>query len=164
MFTSFSAGTIVIYAAVILLLIGRQFMPQQVKAGRFWIAPVLMIGYGLYLFVQSPPSGALDTALIVVNVIIAGGLGFARGWTVRVWRDAQGFLMRQGTLLTVALWVLSFGVKIGLDLALHVNISTASMLLFAGISFGSQALALAVRVPGLLSSRSPMDGIGATRF
>jgi hypothetical protein len=155
---------IVVYAAVILLLIGRQFVPQQVKEGRFWIAPVIMIGYGLYLFVQSPPASAVDVALIAGNVAVAAVLGFARGWTVRVWRDAQGFLMRQGTILTVALWVLSFAVKIGLDLALHVNISTASILLFAGVSFGAQALALVLRVPGLLGGRDPMDSSRAYRY
>jgi hypothetical protein len=164
MFTSSSAGMIVVYAAVILILIGRQFLPQQVRAGKFWIAPVVMIGYGLYLFLQSPPSSALDLALIAGNVAIAAVLGFARGWTVRVWQNAQGIVMRQGTVLTVALWIVSFALKFGLDLALHVNITTASILLFAGVSFGSQALALALRVPGLIGGRDAMNGIGATRY
>lgn len=165
MFTSSSPGMIAVYAAVIILLIGRQFVPRQVREGRFWIAPVIMIGYGLYLFVQSPPSNPMEVALIVANVVIGAVLGFGRGWTVRVWRNAQGILMRQGTIVTVALWVLSFAVKIGLDLAFHVNISTASILLFAGVSFGSQALALAFRVPGLLGGRSEQaDTFGAYRY
>lgn len=164
MFTSSSPGMIVVYAAVILLLIGRQFVPQQLMAGRFWIAPVIMIGYGLYLLVQSPPSNPVDVALIVANVVVGAVLGFGRGWTVRVWRNAQGILMRQGTIATVALWVLSFAVKIGLDLAFHVNISAASVLLFAGVTFGSQALALAFRVPGLLGGRSDWpDAVGGYR-
>ena len=45
-----------------------------------------------------------DLALLVVSAALSPGLGVWRGQTIKVWRDADGTLWRQGSVLTLVLW------------------------------------------------------------
>jgi small-conductance mechanosensitive channel len=135
-------------AVVVVVVIGRQFLPQRVNGGRFWVFPVILTVYGLYEIGKQPPAGAVDVALLALNVVVGIALGFARGYSMRYWRDATGQLMRQGTILTFALWVLSFGIRFGLEFVVYHGFTgraQSELPLFIGATLGAQALAMWMR-------------------
>jgi hypothetical protein len=45
-----------------------------------------------------------DLALLAVSAALSLGLGVWRGQTIKVWRDADGTLWRQGSVLTLVPW------------------------------------------------------------
>jgi hypothetical protein len=139
---------IVVVAGLIIFLIGRQFVPQRVNGGRTWLFPIIITIYGLYLIAQHPPTALIDLGLLGLNVVVGLVLGFARGYSMRYWRDAAGQMMRQGTILTLLLWVVSFGARFGLEFAIHGGFTAQAQTelpLFVGVTLGAQSLAMWMR-------------------
>lgn len=139
----------VVIAALVIFMIGRQFVPQRANGGRTWLFPAAFTVLGLYLISQHPPTGALDIALLSVNLLVGIVLGFGRGFSMRYWRDAAGLWMRQGTILTFLLWVLLFGLRFGLEFLLHGSFTAqagAELPLFIGATFSAQAIAAWLRI------------------
>lgn len=58
----------------------------------------------------SPASGVVDLLVLIVSAL----LGSARGFTVKVWKDGSRTL-RQGTWLTILLWLVSIAVRLFVD-------------------------------------------------
>jgi hypothetical protein len=153
----------VVIAALVILMIGRQFVPQRVNGNRAWIFPAALTVFGLYLIGQHPPTGALDIVLLGVNLTVGIVLGFGRGYSMRYWRDAAGSWMRQGTILTFGLWVLMFGLRFGLDFVVHGSFTPqaqAELPLFIGATFGAQAIATWLRMQHVGSRDAFLETVG----
>jgi hypothetical protein len=80
----------------------------------------------------------------VLGTLVVGaiGLGYLRGLTVRVW-SARNWVLRQGTTLTMALWLLSLAVHFAGDIfGSHAHDGTglegSSFLLYLGLTLGVQ--------------------------
>lgn len=80
-------------------------------------------------------------------------LGAVRALTVRVWRQ-DGQLLRKGTWITAALWVISFAAHLGYDylVAGHVaagkngsNVGDATILLYLVVTLAVQRYVLMTR-------------------
>ena len=94
-------------------------------------------------------------ALLVFD---AAGLGAVRALTVRLWRSG-GVVLRQGTWVTMVLWVVGAGVH-ALVGAL-ANISDSTLLIYLGVTLAAQQLVLQARVQG---SQLPERGPAGTQW
>ncbi|MGC5167740.1 hypothetical protein [Luteimicrobium sp. DT211] len=115
--------------------------------------PLVLTAVGLYeatSFVRdaAPASGvpAGVVALLALGVVVGGALAAVRGYQVRVWRDADGTFVRQGTPLTVLLWLVAIAAHLGIDVAIDrvahdlSGLGSASLLLYLGVVLGIQGL------------------------
>jgi hypothetical protein len=92
----------------------------------------------------SRPTAAKLGILIALLVVDAVALGVVRAWTVKLWRDPQGVLLRQGTWVTVLLWLVGLGVHEAVDVLAHIPES--STLLYVGVTFLAQMAVLQLRI------------------
>jgi hypothetical protein len=154
---------LLIYLPLIAFAIYRQFATAPVRAG--WIALVPLVLIALGLTGLSPLALATPTAdlFFALSVAIAVALGLARGLAVEVWTDADGRAWRRGTRLLVALWALSFAVRLALGyvgsrLGVAAAVGLSEVPIFAGLTLGAQNLLVAWRAwGGRAGSRAVAD-------
>jgi hypothetical protein len=93
------------------------------------------------------------------SLVLAAVTGGLRAPSERLWRQ-DGQVWRQGTPLTVALWLVSLGVHLGYDavVARGPDFGNATMMLYLSVSFAAQRAALAVRARRL-RRREPQPGL-----
>jgi hypothetical protein len=118
---------LLIGAAVILFFIVRQFRSRRVLSLANLVAPAALLYFG---FQGVHSLDATGWALLGLSTSLAVALGAARGVTFRVWTDARGEPMMQGTGLTVALWVATIAVKVALtfiEMELGLGAATSSL-------------------------------------
>jgi len=139
-----------LWAALAVLVIVRQFTPRAIRPAVMFGLP-LVAGYlGVQQLLGAPPAGPVAVALLVVNLGLGAAMGLVRGVTVRVWQDpAQGWMM-QGTLLTLAAWLVSIGLRLGLGFADHAAFSSSGIGLLLAVTFGAQSLVVWARTAGVL--------------
>jgi hypothetical protein len=91
----------------------------------------------------------------------AAGLGALRALTVRLW-TANNWVVRQGTALTSALWVLALALHLAVDAAApHVgssSIEASSFLLYIAVALGVQSALVHRRALPLWTSLGPEAG------
>ncbi len=98
----------------------------------------------------------LALVLLVAGVAVAAAVGFARATTMAVRRDGAAIVTR-GTRRTVALWLVTIAVRVGMALlsyALGVPEGAAEGLFFAAATIATQNLVLARRA-GLIGATRP---------
>ncbi|WP_035797628.1 CcdC protein domain-containing protein [Kitasatospora mediocidica] len=129
---------IVVIVAVVALVVGRQLRAQKFDTERrFWVLPVVLGVLALRDPHLIDPHHKVDAvALLVASVVLVLAMGVVWGWTVRLWREADGSLWVKGSAATLAAWVgmiaLRFGLY-GIGSALHVHQSTNALLLTFGV-------------------------------
>ncbi|MDH6136057.1 hypothetical protein P3T37_005476 [Kitasatospora sp. MAA4] len=129
---------IVVIVAVVALVVRRQFRAQKFDTERrFWVLPVVLGGLALRdPHLIDPNHKAAAIALLFASVVLVMAMGTVWGWTVRLWREADGSLWVKGTAATLAAWagmiVLRFGLY-GIGSAMHVHQSTNALLLTVGV-------------------------------
>ncbi len=151
-----SSANIVIGLVVLAWLLWRQTQRRPVREDRkptvLLILLVLgVVALGAY-FKQEPATG-LAIALLVGSLVLAAGFGVVRGYTVRLW-DQDGQLFRQGTWLTILLWLVAIGSHVGLDALIDggaKGLGSASILLYLAVSLGAQRLVVQSRATRLRS-------------
>jgi hypothetical protein len=92
--------------ALVCWAIYKQTRVAEVNSGpgRFTMAGIYVV-LGLVLGGFELPKGAPGIALIAVGLLLSLIVGILRGRLTRVWPDAHGRILRQGTRLTVTLFV-----------------------------------------------------------
>jgi hypothetical protein len=100
----------------------------------------------------------------VLGTLLVGaiGLGIARGLTVKIW-TAGNWVLRQGTPLTMALWLVSLAVHFGGDFFgsnAHdgTGLESASFLLYLGLTLGVQTAVVHRRAEALWAQLGPDAG------
>lgn len=151
-----TAVDIVISLAVLALILYRQL--QVRRASPTLLLPAALIVIGLAeLATLSKGSSKLTSGeigiLIALLVLDAAGLGVLRAWTVRLWRDGEGVL-RQGTWITVGLWLVGIVIHEVVDLVAHIP--SSSLLLYLGVTLLAQQLVLQARVNRM--AQQPVSG------
>lgn len=138
--------------AVLLYILIRQVIPRRVSMD----APVILLGIlgllgvaGIAFGVKSLPHGlSLDTALVLVAMFpVACAAGWSRAYTIRLYNGESDQLMRQGTVLTILLWLVSFGVHYAMavwtdHLAGGGLLGRASIYIYLAISLTTQGILL----------------------
>ena len=145
-----SSVNILVGLVVLAWLLWRQTQKRPVREDRKPTVLLILLVLGvlqLSTYFKSASSSGLVVGLLVGSLVLAAGFGVVRGYTVRLWRQ-DGQLFRQGTWLTIVLWVVAIGVHIGLDLLIDGNakgLSGASILLYLAVSLGAQRLVVQSR-------------------
>jgi hypothetical protein len=159
-----SSGITIIQAliavAVLVLVIGRRFMPHPISGDRRrWRLPIVLAVVGIANLVQlrhqTPPVTVTgtDLAFLIAGGLISAVLGALRGFTVRIYSQG-GRLMQRYSVTTAALWIGTIVVRLGMDLAapslgVAKAVASASLLLMFGISLLGESLAVTARTGGL---------------
>ncbi len=141
---------ILIGLVVLTWLIWRQLQARRADRPPVVLLVISALGaasLGFAIATTTPTSAAI--LLLATSFVAAGGFGVARGYTMRIWRT-DGTLWRQGNWLTAALWLISFGIHLGLDFAVDAVNSTrglgsASILLYLAVSLAAQRLTVRSR-------------------
>ncbi len=149
--------TVVPWIAVALLVIYRQFTAQPLRGRPLVVLPVLLAAMGTSNLAQQPATAPAAIAVLVVNVAIAAALGLWRGTRIRMWRDATDTILRQATLLTLALWLVALALRALTAIIGHASGSASSvgigeLPLFLGITFAAQNLVVWARAQSLLQA------------
>ncbi|MFF4363049.1 DUF1453 domain-containing protein [Streptomyces sp. NPDC001604] len=103
-------------AAVVVLVVVRQFRAQQIGAGRrWWLLPVILA------FVALREPGILDAHHRTESVVLLGaellvGLGTGAGWawTTRIWAEPDGTVWSKSTKASVMVWIAGIALRVGL--------------------------------------------------
>jgi hypothetical protein len=144
--------SIVIGAAVLLLLLTRQVQKRTVKEDSrptlFLILTVIGV-IDLVQFLGAHPANGTAIGMIVASLVLAAGFGALRAYTVRLWRE-DGVLYRQGTVVTLLLWLVAIGVHFGADVLIDgtgsaKGLSSAALLLYIAVSLGVQRFVVGSR-------------------
>jgi uncharacterized BrkB/YihY/UPF0761 family membrane protein len=146
--------TSIISALVLLYVLYNQRRVRQLRQGLRLILPIVLIIAGLSSTVGDLSTHPLTTTgliLIVVSLLfLAGGMGAARAYSVKIWSNDQG-VFRQGTWWTIGLWLVSIGLHVAVELFGHTGQS--SLLLYFGITLGTQRLIIHARARPYFAGR-----------
>lgn len=157
-----SASTVtnlLIGLAVLAFILVRQMQVRPVRANMRLPLVLAIIGViELTQFFQHGQHHATPAVLaaLIGSLVLAGLLGGLRALTVRVWFNG-GQALRQGTWLTVLLWLVSLGVHLGYDYLIigkgsNSGLGTASLTLYFAITYTIQRLVLTARAQQIQSA------------
>jgi hypothetical protein len=144
------ADVLLIGVAVIWVL-ARQVKVARVKPRLLVLAPLVLAFFGIRSVPASTWRMPADLALLAVSAALSLGLGVWRGQTIKVWRDADGTLWRQGSVLTLVLWgvlIVARGLLYGVGVAVgHRDASDlGAVLVTLALSFAAQNTVTALRM------------------
>ena len=146
-------------AALIVFLILRRFRGQPVRA-RSYVLPSAISLWGLTQL-RGVHLGAADLVFLAVSVVLAVGVGLARGMTTHLYvRD--GSLWERYGLATLAVWVGTVLLRIGCVAAARptgVQVATRSLVLVLGISLAAEAAVIAWRAARTGVPAAPSRGM-----
>ena len=140
------------YAVLIYVLyLQRQKRVRKTKV----ILPLVLVILGLSTVISSskvkPLSELQLLTLVGLLLIDAIGLGIVRAHTVNLWKE-DGVFLRQGSWLTVILWLVGVAIHEGALAAVHMN--SSSLVLYMGTTLLAQRVALENRKPNMKSAQN----------
>jgi hypothetical protein len=142
-----SDGTL-IALAVVAWLLWRQLQVRELRRDRGMLFPLILVVAGVAEIVgysHGHPLGAVGYTLLATSIVVAGIFGAIRATTVRLW-IADGKLLRQGTYVTCALWIVSIAIHIGGDYVIAPHdadrLGGVSLLLYLGVQLAVQRVCL----------------------
>jgi membrane protein CcdC involved in cytochrome C biogenesis len=158
-----SVVSVLVVAALAVLMIVRRLAGQPVQAKRLFLLPLIMLAVGGYEVVKSGSGVSASLWLsIVVTGVLSVVLGMARGATLRLY-ERDGALWQRYTWVTFVVWGVSFVVRFGVraliggDAAYRTAIAHGglhgatgstlimSMLVTSGLGFLGEALVVTPR-------------------
>lgn len=149
--------TALVAVAAFVFILYRQLRAQPVNAATGARRPLIFGAIGIVLagqYLLHNPVTTLGVVGLAVSLVVAAGLSYLRGHSVRLWRQ-NGTWWRRGTALTLVLWFCSIGSHLGIDaLVGHLDpaegigkgLGNATLLLYLGVSLGLQHLVVLRRV------------------
>ncbi|HEX4225373.1 MAG TPA: hypothetical protein VHZ97_23620 [Pseudonocardiaceae bacterium] len=141
---------VVVGLAVIVLLVITRTRGQQVRAARLLILPVIvLVAGGAAMLPSLSHLRPVDVVIIVIDVLLSLGLGFARGVSVLIYPQDGATWYRYGTV-TVVLWAVSIALRFVLGfVGVHVGgsqlVTSSSVLFMLGLSLITQNIVALVR-------------------
>lgn len=157
---------IVITVGLLVLVVGRRFMPRPVQGDtRRWRLPLAVAAIGVYELVNlsrhTPPVAitGTDLAYLIVCGFISLVLGLLRGGTIRIYR-VNGELVQRYSAVTAALWIGTVAVRLAMDLTapsvgVAKTVASTSLLLMFGLSLLGESLAVYARVGAVPAGTLP---------
>jgi hypothetical protein len=158
--------TVFIDVVVLAWILYRQRSVRRVPLRFGAQLPVLIAVFGVIQFVDFTDTHNVRLSVLGVtlaSVAIGGGLlGALRAYTVRLYGGPGGRVLRQGTWLTMGLWLVSIALHFGafsLVHALHgsTGIASASLLLYLAVSVGVQNNVVRHRARRLVQEGGAID-------
>ncbi len=154
------AFTVVLDVVVVVWVLYRQIQVRRVRAQvNLRLSAVLaVVGLiELISFAGHHHLSAKVVGVLVLSMLVgAGGFGAIRAATVHLWRDENG-VFRQGTWLTMALWIISLALHFAADWWIDAwkgpsGLASVSLLLYIGITYGVQNAVVHTRAKKLLAA------------
>jgi hypothetical protein len=107
------ALNVVLVLALVGWVLYRQTIARPVVARSLWLLPgiLIVIGASAVSHVDNGHLSGTATAYLAVDLVSGVALGALRGCFVRVYQQ-NGVMWRQGSRLTIALWLVNIGVRI----------------------------------------------------
>jgi hypothetical protein len=103
-----STANVALAVVVVIYIVARQFRPRKVNGDtrRMLVIPAVLA----FLALREPnlldhAHRTTSAALLVIGVVLEVGMGFAWGFTTRIWRDASGAVWAKGTMATGFAWI-----------------------------------------------------------
>lgn len=163
------ALTVLIDVVVVVWILYRQIQVRRVRSQINLRVPAILGVIGLFELISYTDNHHVATkivgVLVLSMVVGAGGLGAIRAATVHIWQDGDQVL-RQGTWLTMGLWVISLALHFGADWWIDAwkgpsGLASVSLLLYMGITYGVQNAVVHRRAQGMLAAAGPARGRSA---
>jgi hypothetical protein len=158
-----SSLDLVILLALACWAIYKQTRVAEVSSGpsRFTMAGIY-VALGLVLGGFALPKAAGGIALIVLGLALSIVVGILRGRLTRVWVEADGRVLRQGTRVTVALFVGLVATKFALGTLSYVwhvddGAGLGEVLVMIAVMIAVQAELVSRRAAALLAVRVTVD-------
>ena len=139
----------VLIAALVVLVIYRQMRTMPLQPRQMVLFPVLLVILAFSNFRSLSPHSVAAIMAFTASVIVALTFGVARGLTTQVW-SAGSTVMRKGTTVTLALWIVSIAVRFGIAFAaglsgVPLKATQAELPLFLAITLAAQNAVIWVR-------------------
>src|SRR5690349_21268563 len=103
--------------ALIVFVIVRQILARPLNTLMLLGLPLLLVVFGAQNLAQQSGIAGSDAALLALNGALAIGLGALRALSMRVWVRDDGTAMVKGTIVTLALWLLSVAARVAMSVA-----------------------------------------------
>lgn len=152
--TGTNLAVLVLVAAAILFMVYRQFSSRPVEQSRRSLVIALaVVAWGVFSLTHIPLGGLAGDGMIAAGVAFGLVLGGVRGSAMRTWRAEDGVMWQRGTVVLALLWVLSIGVRLGLEVAaarvgVPQSTSLSEIPLFFGVTLAAQNAYVLARVKG----------------
>ena len=149
--------------AVLAFILYRQMQVRPVRASMRLPLILAVIGVieiiNFFQHNKNAHHGVEVFAALAGSFVLAAVFGAVRAMTVRIWFDG-GRALRQGTWITLVLWIVSLGVHLGYDYLVlgHGSLSglgNATLTLYFAITYTIQRLILQARADRLGSASRP---------
>jgi hypothetical protein len=138
----------VIVALVLAWIVVRQVRGRYVSPGRMAVLPAILVALGIAAAAPVTWTG-LAVALVAGELLVTAALGVVRGALTHL-TLREGYLYQRGGGLGLALWVVSIGARVLIEVgatALGVGAAaTATITLSFGVSLAAQFAVLYLRV------------------
>src|SRR5689334_5027918 len=117
---------------VLALIIARQVQARSVRMDTPVVLRTLLIVWalaGLFFGLASVHFAVpvVAVAILAAMLLTACLAGWVRALTIKLWAGEDGQLMRQGTILTAVLWLVSFGAHYGLGVWIDHVVGTGQL-------------------------------------
>lgn len=153
-----NSANVLIVLLVLGLVLVRQLRPQRINEARLFTLPVILVIVGVMQGgLIDHAHEVLSAALLAVEAVAGLLLGAMRAATMRLWREPDGSLWRRGGALTIAAWIVSIAVRVGLlGIAYWLGVKTGSgnLIAFLGVSLLAQYAIIDLRSRSLPATRT----------
>jgi hypothetical protein len=170
-----SSGTaveVVVGIAILALVIYRQLAVRRVRENYRLVIILAIIGiFELSNFLSSSGHSMSSDKIALAlagSAVLAALMGVLRALTVKIWRGGDGQLLRQGTWLTGALWLVAVVLHLGFDALVAggfttkgPNIGNATIVLYLAVTLGAQQAVLLRRADRQDAAQPAGTGVGA---
>ncbi|MFJ9781757.1 hypothetical protein ACIRSS_19385 [Amycolatopsis sp. NPDC101161] len=142
-----SAANVLLYVAIVAYVlyrvVYRQVRGTLLDRRTLTVMPLVLVAVGGYLCAKAlPGASAAELGLLAVDLVVLAGLGVLRSTTTTL-TERDGTTFQKGSAITVGLWVLTIGVRVGLvalgtALGIAGPLTSASIALTIGVSIAVQ--------------------------
>ncbi|MEZ0089636.1 DUF1453 domain-containing protein [Streptacidiphilus sp. EB129] len=103
-----STANVALIVVVVIYVLARQLRARQITGDirRMLVIPAILAVIGLRdQHLLDHAHQTTSAVLLVIGIVLEVAMGFAWGFTTRIWRDASGAVWSKGTVATAAAWI-----------------------------------------------------------
>ncbi|WP_211766135.1 DUF1453 family protein [Kutzneria sp. CA-103260] len=136
---------VVIGLAVLALLLYRQLQPRRVREDGALRLTVILLVVGViqaYPVVSNHPPTTIVVLLLLAGLVSGAVFGTLRAYTTKLWIKDED-VWRQGTWLTLVLWLVAVGLHFGIDYLSErqgapAGLGSSTIVLYLAVTLGIQ--------------------------
>ena len=143
---------VLIGVAVLALLLWRQLQPRRVREDGAMRLTVILLVVGViqaYPVLSGHPPTTIVVLLLLAGLVSGAVFGTLRAYTTRLWvksdpeGEGNGEVWRQGTWVTLVLWLVAVGLHFGIDYLSEqqgapAGLGSSTIVLYLAVTLGIQ--------------------------